>query len=48
MHIAGRYDAGFRRANLVARDMIATRVSSDDVGEAGFDRRFNHDLWIKP
>jgi DNA-binding transcriptional LysR family regulator len=27
--VAGRYDAGFRRGNLVARDMIATRVSSD-------------------
>ena len=25
--VAGRYDAGFRRGNLVARDMIATRVS---------------------
>jgi DNA-binding transcriptional LysR family regulator len=27
--VAGRYDAGFRRGNLVARDMIATRVASD-------------------
>jgi DNA-binding transcriptional LysR family regulator len=27
--VTGRYDAGFRRGNLVARDMIATRVSSD-------------------
>lgn len=27
--VAGRYDAGFRRGNLVARDMIATRVTND-------------------
>jgi DNA-binding transcriptional LysR family regulator len=27
--VAGRYDAGFRRGNLVARDMIATRVTDD-------------------
>jgi DNA-binding transcriptional LysR family regulator len=27
--VAGRYDAGFRRGNLVARDMIARRVTSD-------------------
>jgi DNA-binding transcriptional LysR family regulator len=27
--VAGRYDAGFRRGNLVARDMIATRVTKD-------------------
>jgi DNA-binding transcriptional LysR family regulator len=27
--VAGRYDAGFRRGNLVARDMIAMRVTSD-------------------
>ncbi len=27
--VAGRYDAGFRRGNLVARDMIAMRVTND-------------------
>jgi DNA-binding transcriptional LysR family regulator len=27
--VAGRYDAGLRRGNLVARDMIATRVTND-------------------
>src|SRR6516165_3528916 len=27
--VAGRYDAGFRRGNLVARDMIARRVTND-------------------
>jgi DNA-binding transcriptional LysR family regulator len=27
--VAGRYDAGFRRGNLVARDMIAMRVTDD-------------------
>src|SRR5262249_60253089 len=27
--VAGRYDAGFRRGNLVARDMIAGRVPTD-------------------
>ncbi len=27
--VTGRYDAGFRRGNLVARDMIAMRVTSD-------------------
>jgi DNA-binding transcriptional LysR family regulator len=27
--VAGRYDAGFRRGNLVARDMIAARVTND-------------------
>jgi DNA-binding transcriptional LysR family regulator len=27
--VAGRYDAGLRRGNLVARDMIATRVTDD-------------------
>jgi DNA-binding transcriptional LysR family regulator len=27
--VAGRYDAGFRRGHLVARDMIATRVTND-------------------
>jgi DNA-binding transcriptional LysR family regulator len=27
--VAGRYDAGFRRGNLVARDMIAMRASND-------------------
>jgi DNA-binding transcriptional LysR family regulator len=27
--VAGRYDAGFRRGHQVARDMIATRVTSD-------------------
>jgi DNA-binding transcriptional LysR family regulator len=27
--VAGRFDAGFRRGNLVARDMVATRVTSD-------------------
>jgi len=27
--VAGRFDAGFRRSNLVARDMIAIRVTDD-------------------
>jgi DNA-binding transcriptional LysR family regulator len=27
--VAGRHDAGFRRGNLVARDMIAVRVTND-------------------
>src|SRR6516165_10668347 len=27
--VASRYDAGFRRGNLVARDMIAVRVTND-------------------
>jgi DNA-binding transcriptional LysR family regulator len=27
--VAGRYDAGFRRGNLVARDMVAMRVTDD-------------------
>ena len=27
--VTGRYDAGFRRGNLVARDMIAMRVTND-------------------
>ena len=27
--VAGRYDAGFRRGNLIARDMIARRVTND-------------------
>jgi DNA-binding transcriptional LysR family regulator len=27
--VAGRFDAGFRRGNLVARDMIAVRVTDD-------------------
>jgi DNA-binding transcriptional LysR family regulator len=27
--VVGRYDAGFRRGNLVARDMIAMRVTND-------------------
>ena len=27
--VAGRYDAGFRRGNLVARDMVAMRVTND-------------------
>ena len=27
--VAGRFDAGFRRSNLVARDMIAVRVTDD-------------------
>jgi DNA-binding transcriptional LysR family regulator len=27
--VAGRYDAGFRRGNLVARDMVAMRVTED-------------------
>ena len=27
--IAGRFDAGFRRGNVIARDMIAVRVSDD-------------------
>jgi DNA-binding transcriptional LysR family regulator len=27
--VAGRYDAGFRRGNLIARDMIAVRVTDD-------------------
>lgn len=27
--VAGRYDAGFRRGNVIARDMIAVRVTDD-------------------
>ncbi len=27
--VAGRYDAGFRRGNVIARDMIAVRVTND-------------------
>jgi DNA-binding transcriptional LysR family regulator len=27
--VAGRFDAGFRRGNVIARDMIAVRVSDD-------------------
>jgi DNA-binding transcriptional LysR family regulator len=27
--IAGRFDAGFRRANVIARDMVAVRVTED-------------------
>jgi DNA-binding transcriptional LysR family regulator len=27
--VAGRYDAGFRRGNVIARDMIAVRVTQD-------------------